>query len=179
MHGSADGFAQRHRPAPVRLFKLRSAMNFSKSGWGWSMDAYLDANVYLAYFLGEAEQEQVRRLLDLSSGCRFSLTASTHVFGEVQHVSKNRSSLLIQQFLDSFQSRKKLKLVPATPQDVEWAGVQDEKTGFVIGFNDWMHVRLASKYSDVLVSNDRALKNLSKPWVRCETIETFLESLKS
>ncbi|MBI5225732.1 type II toxin-antitoxin system VapC family toxin [Candidatus Micrarchaeota archaeon] len=141
-------------------------------------DAYLDANAYLAYFLGEAEQEKVRRLLDVSLGCRFSLTASAPVFGEVQHVSGNRSSLLIQQFLDSLQSRKKLKMVPVTLQDVEWADLQDEKTGFILGFNDWMHVRLASKYSDVLVSNDRTLKQLSVPWVRCETIETFLESLK-
>lgn len=137
----------------------------------------MDANVYVAYFLGEENEELVERLFRRSLDCRFSLTASTHLYREVQHVCQDKAAVLIRQHLDSFTSARKLDVIHATASEVDWAAFQNLKTHGLLGLNDWIHIRLSSIHSDVLVSNDRMLRLHALPWVRCLSLEEFLDSL--
>ncbi|MBI2445085.1 type II toxin-antitoxin system VapC family toxin [Candidatus Micrarchaeota archaeon] len=139
----------------------------------------MDANVYLAYFLGEKDEELVDWLFRTSLGCRFSITTSLHVYREVQHVCGDRSVPLVQYHLEMFQAAKKLQNVSATAVDLEWATRQNVRSGRLIGLNDWIHIRLASISSDVLVSNDRMLLQLAAPWVRRHDLGGFIKFLKT
>ncbi len=141
------------------------------------MRAYLDANVYLAYFLGEKDEELVDRLFQTSLACRFSLTASRDVYREVQRACQDRGAILIREHMGAFQKSQKLQIVHATPSDLLWASNQNIRTDRLLGLNDWIHVRLSSLHSDVLVSNDRDLLELARPWVESQTLVDFLKSL--
>ena len=72
------------------------------------MKAYLDANIYVCYLLGEEGEEEIDRLFEIACKCRFSIVASNTVFAEVQRRCQNAAVPLLQFQIDKLNKAGKL-----------------------------------------------------------------------
>ncbi|MBI4361451.1 PIN domain-containing protein [Candidatus Micrarchaeota archaeon] len=141
------------------------------------MKVYPDANIYVAYLLGERNEQQVDQFFALSLACRFSVVASQICFREIQLACGEQSKLLLQHHLDSFRSAGKLSVLRETRSDLDWAIRLNKQFSGELGLNDWLHVCLARQHLDVLVSNDRRLLLLAKPFCKSLSLNEFLDRL--
>jgi PIN domain len=142
-----------------------------------SVNAYLDSNIYISYLLGQGHEELIGKVLKRGIGCAFTVVASPIVFAETGMRCMGRGDMLLKKTLDDFKKAGKITLVRNEMEiDLE-ASRLDEETGGVFGLNDFAHVLLASKYADVFVTEDRALRRTASRFVRTASLSEFAEEV--
>lgn len=141
------------------------------------MRVYLDSNIYISYLLGEKNAEEIAGFLQISADCRFEIVASRTTFEEVAQICGDSAKMLLQQHLDEFRNAGKLTVVERSAEDLEQALIINEETRGEYGLNDIIHILLAKKHADMLVSNDKKLLPFASKSVKAKTVGKFLSEL--
>lgn len=81
------------------------------------MKVYVDANVYVAYLLGERDERQVDEFFLRCLECRFSLVASPVLFREIQVACGFCAQLLLQHGLDRLHALNKIQVIRPDASD--------------------------------------------------------------
>ncbi len=142
------------------------------------MKAYLDANIYVCYLLGERGEEEVDRALSIATECKFSIVASQAVFGEVQYCCGNEAVPLLQITMEKLSKPGKIAIEKTTEAEVSEASSLNEKTGERFGQNDFLHAIMAARHADCFVTADRKFAPEASKIVKTLTLDEFLKSLE-
>lgn len=143
------------------------------------MRAYLDANIYVCYLLGEEGEEEISELFGTCAGCKFEIIASKTVFAEVQKRCRTSATVLLQALIDRLLPIGKIRMVEMSDEDYEQADSLNSKTGGKFGINDFSHALLAAKYADVFVTNDRQFSPQASGLARTLSLAAFSHVLES
>ncbi len=141
------------------------------------MRVYLDANIYIAYLQGESCEDEIADFFRIGADCRFEIVASRTTFEEVAQICGDSATMLLQQHVDEFRNAKKLAVVEKSPEDHEKAIGINGQTHGRYGFNDIIHLLLAQKHADVLLSNDKKLLLFAPKFVKAKTLQEFMSEL--
>lgn len=142
------------------------------------MRVYPDANIYVSYLLGDAQEELAEEFFNKSASCRYEIVVSKVTFGEIQHVCGDRAGLLMQKHLNEFEKNGKIINVEKTDEDRKKALELNEKTNRKFGINDFLHAILAGQHADMLVTNDLEFKETASRIVRTLTLKEFLAEIR-
>ncbi len=141
------------------------------------MKAYLDANIYVCYLLGEKGEAEIDRLFEIAAKCRFSLVGSNTAFAEVQRRCGYMAVPLLQTTINKLQKAGKLAIVNENEGEITKAIEMNATTGNRFGRNDFIHAILASRYADVFVTNDREFSGEASKIVETRSLADFLRTL--
>ena len=140
------------------------------------MKVYPDANIYVAYLLGQRGEELADRFFKLGIGCKFSIVASNTVFAEVAQRCGESGKILLQKNIDDFTKAGKLELLLETPAIFDSADRINMESGEKYGINDVIHVLLATAHADVFITNDAGHARFASRYVKAVSLSEFLKS---
>jgi len=142
------------------------------------MKAYLDANIFICYLVGERGEEEIEALFDACVSCKFGIVASKIVFGEVQARCKTSSVILLQNTIDRLRNNGKLEIADISKEDFVRAESLNHESGGKFGINDFCHAILAAREADVFVTNDREFSGEAARIAKTMSLGKFIQTLK-
>ena len=143
------------------------------------MRVYVDANIYIAYLLGENGEINADKFFKKGIECKFTIIASKTTFAEISLICGKRANILLQKHIDDFKNAGKLEVIEETNEQTQEALRLNENSKKKYGLNDFIHALLAKKHADVFVTNDFKFLATASKIVKTTQLESFLSELEA